>query len=141
LQQGIDENTATDLAFENKELFDNVYQYVIKTILYLNLDKKDVVKISGISRNPVNTNSVLSRETYNVGKNIIIDKRTRVVYDEYTKTGKKMKCPKWLVRGHFRAVGKIDKKIIWVEPFFKGDHREDESILEVNKEYILKIKE
>lgn len=136
----ISKEKATDLILDDYKLLENGWMYVVKVILYLNTQKKDVVKLSSIKKSPMDSFTVFTRESYDVGKNIIIDSRIKVVYDDYRDSGRKMTCPKWLVRGHMRKYAHMEE-MIWIEPYYKGEKRDDESILEVGKNYILKTTE
>jgi hypothetical protein len=132
------EQRATDISLDNFKLMNNAWTYVVKIILYINSQRAEMEKTSSMKRSPLDKNSVLHREEYIVGKNIIIDKRITLAYADNIASGRKMECPKWLVRGHLRRYN--EDKTTWIQPYYKGEFRNDESIIEVNKDYIVKGK-
>jgi len=134
----------------DRTFLENILSFSINTLLYIN--SKDPKEFGFTPIKKANTQNLKNKAKirkaqkktqipyYTIGQNITIDHSYRNVIKMYEKESSHQRklVGKWVVRGHWRnqAHGKDfkNRKIIWIQPFVKGE--EFAEVLE--KEYVVK---
>jgi len=134
----------------NRVFLENILSFSINTLLYIN--SKDTAEFGFVPVKRANVQNLKNKAKirqalkktqisyYEIGQNITIDHSYKNVIKLYEKESSQHRklVGKWVVRGHWRnqAHGKEfkERKLIWIQPFVKGE--EFAEIIE--KEYKVK---
>lgn len=134
-------------SIEFRKLADELFSFILNSILYINMDKAILKSMQGeyketrLRLNKRNSGIPPKKEVetkkysyYHLGNNIIIDTKFKeILYSEEGRSRRKY-ARKWLVRRHWRnqACGKnmSEHKLIWIKPYIKGN--EENELIEKN---------
>jgi len=118
------------LQFE--EIANDIFSLVLNTLFYIQSDKSDMEYIEERPLILLNKpeNHIPKKGHYKVGRKVIINSSLKKKLKQYEKSPLKAEQNyKWLVRGHWRnqpiGKGRKERKMIWIEPYLKGNTEDD----------------
>jgi len=128
---------------EREQYLRTQFEFILKCLLYINGANADVYwhdetlrlkaqlkrATSGKGRKHAEQELAKHAPHYRVGHNIVLSREEKAMYNNLA-TGKWKITAKFIVQGHFRnqpyGPGRAERKIIFIEPFYKGADYADE---------------